>query len=111
MIVDGVILNQSVDQDALVDPVKGHLWDIKEDKCLVHKFCDCSLTTVTSLFYLVGHAPFRVRYIKSQMDKLFNKLDHEVPLDPKHFQLYLEGKYLLAKPVNIEGEKDGVNGH
>jgi len=39
----GIIRGQTVFQEAITDPVKGHLWDLKNDKCLVHQNCDCKL--------------------------------------------------------------------
>ena len=111
VVVGGTIKNQSVEQEALADPVKGHLWNIPENKCLVHPVCDCSVLALTTLIYQLGEFPFRNQYIKRQMDQLFNKLIREVPSDYANFQLYLKGKYVGCKPVQIEGEKDGVNGY
>lgn len=38
---DGVILDQNVFNEALTDMVKGHLYDLNHDKCLVHEHCNC----------------------------------------------------------------------
>jgi hypothetical protein len=37
------IHGQSITQEAITDPVKGHLWDLKYNNCMVHESCDCVL--------------------------------------------------------------------
>lgn len=35
--------DQSIFQDMLADPMKGLLWDLEKNKCLVHDSCNCQL--------------------------------------------------------------------
>ena len=47
------IVDQSIFQLELSDPVKGHLWNVKEGKCLVHKHCDCTMLAITHLEVII----------------------------------------------------------
>ncbi|MDH5786974.1 MAG: hypothetical protein OEZ40_01600 [Candidatus Bathyarchaeota archaeon] len=45
IVVDGkgFIRGQSLFQEAISDPVKGHIWDLEKNNCLVHNGCNCVL--------------------------------------------------------------------
>ena len=42
-IKDGQASHQNLFNSELMDPVKGHLYDLDHDRCLVHQQCTCKL--------------------------------------------------------------------
>jgi len=65
-----VIDDQSIFQDVLADPMKGHLWDLKKNKCLVHEGCDCQLGAYFKAEVTFGGTVERVREYAKRLKEL-----------------------------------------
>jgi len=69
---EGYVKDGGIFQDVITDPVKGHLWDLKRNKCLVHPVCDCKLYVTTHVtFSLFG----RVSEVQKQMMPILEARD------------------------------------
>ena len=68
-----IIVDQNIFQDELVDPSYGHLWDLKNDKCLVHQNCDCKLIVMMVMqINLVSDVRYTRSYFK-QIKEAYDK--------------------------------------
>ena len=65
-----VIDDQSIFQNALADPMKGHLWDLEKNKCLVHENCDCQLAVHFTAEVVLSGTVQRVREYAKKLKKL-----------------------------------------
>lgn len=74
--VEGVyIYNQDIKQDELFDPVKGHLWDLNGNNCLVHGVCECKLWSHVELkISLYGPEPEKLKRQLREIEGLLEKL-------------------------------------
>lgn len=72
------IEGQDVMQDKLGDPVKGHLWDLKRDKCLVHDRCNCKLYVfLHAEITKVGNLATVRKHVK-EIEELLEKQSKEI---------------------------------
>lgn len=65
-----VIDDQSIFQKMLADPMKGRLWNLEKNKCLVHEGCDCQLGAYFTAQIQFGGTVERVREFAKRLKKL-----------------------------------------
>ena len=70
-----IIEGQSVFQDELMEPYpgKGHLWDLKNDKCLVHPKCNCELSVFMAININLASDAKYIRSYSKEIKEAYDK--------------------------------------